>query len=274
MRLVQRLHLFAALAAAVAASGEAANAQRADSAVFRGRVLRAPDLAPLPGADVSLPVLHLHATTDSAGTFRFAKLPVGVQVAEVRLVGFVMRRDTITLTAGWESVRTYALEARPTPLDTVRTVAPGQANLSPALRAFEQRLRAHQGGYFISDSEFRRNENETLANLVIAHMPGVAWSYIHSHRVLVSSRKPCRGLALGHACSTKQDCYVAVYVDGTLYFNAKMADENVDPPDMEKDFDTGNLAGAEYYPGGASAPVQMHTDDDGCGSLWLWTREH
>jgi hypothetical protein len=35
-----------------------------------------------------------------------------------------------------------------------------------------------------------------------------------------------------------------------------------------------DLAGIEYYAGGASMPIDMHSaTDEGCGSLWLWTRE-
>jgi hypothetical protein len=90
--------------------------------------------------------------------------------------------------------------------------------------------------------------------------------------VLVSGRKACRGLAF-RSCPTKPDCFVAIYVDGTLYYNARMADARIPFPDMERDFNPANFAGAEYYTGGASAPVGMHVDDDGCGSLWLWTRE-
>ncbi len=262
-----------ALAVAAIAAPRHAAAQKADSAVFRGRVLRTGDLAPLSGAEVSLPGLDRHTTTDSAGAFRLSGLPVGRQIAEVREVGYTLRQDTISLFDDFEAVRTYLLDRQPTRLDTVHTVAGGEQYISPMLRAFQQRLRSHSGGYFISDSTFRRKENETLANLVEARIPGVSWSYVNAKRVLVSTRKSCRGLALMHPCSTKQDCYVAIYVDGTLYYDAKMADQGVMPPDMEKDFNVETLAGAEYYPGGASAPEELHADDDGCGSLWLWTRE-
>lgn len=276
MRHLRTLLIAAAAGATLAVPRASALGQRPDSAVFRGRVLRATDLAPIPGAHVLLPALNLDTTTDSTGTFRFTLLPVGTQIAQVRKLGYTMRQDTITLTVGFESVRTYALEAKTPVLDTVRASARKQEQrqyISPLLQAFVKREQAHAGGYFISDSTFRKNENATLANLVVSHMPGVSWSYMGAKRVLVSTRKSCRGLALLHPCSTKQDCFVAIYVDGVLYYNAKMAENGVLPPDMEKQFNVGTLAGAEYYPGGASMPIDMHPDDDGCGSLWLWTRE-
>ena len=44
-------------------------------------------------------------------------------------------------------------------------------------------------------------------------------------------------------------------------------------PDLGK-MGVTDLAGIEYYAGGASMPIDMHSStDEGCGSLWLWTRE-
>ena len=88
---------------------------------------------------------------------------------------------------------------------------------------------------------------------------------------LVSTRKPCAGLAILNSCKGgAPNCYVAVYLDGVLQYSAKTAGA---PPDFRTDYDLRNLAGVEYYAGGAAAPVAMHSDDDGCGSVWLWTRE-
>ena len=70
-----------------------------------------------------------------------------------------------------------------------------------------------------------------------------------------------------------QDCYVAIYVDGTLYYRAQMADDGIPPPDLSHAFNVSDFTGAEFYAGGAAVPAGMHSDDDGCGSLWLWTRE-
>jgi len=71
------------------------------------------------------------------------------------------------------------------------------------------------------------------------------------------------------------DCFVAIYVDGNLLVNAKLAQEMPTPewPDVNSLVPVNTLSGAEYYTSAATAPVSMHTDDDGCGSLWLWTRE-
>lgn len=247
-------------------------AQRPDSGAFHGRVVRTSDRTGVAGAEVSFPSLGASTVTDSAGAFRFAALPVGLQAIQVRHLGSSIWRDTVTIAADGSVVRTYVLTDAPPTLDTVRAIAGKVAYRSPALRGFEERRLSHAGGYFVSDSVFRQNENTTMANIIQTRVPGISWGYFGAHKVLISGRKPCRGLAF-RACSTKQDCFVAIYVDGTLYYNAKMADEQIPFPDMEKDFNPANFAGAEYYAGGASMPMGMHPDDDGCGSLWLWTRE-
>ncbi len=274
MRLNRRLLRTVAFSGLAAFHTPAAAQQAADSAIFRGRVLQQGTLAPIAGADVAIPALNRHAATDSTGAFRLTALPPGTQIAQVRKVGFAMQQDTIALALGFAAVRTYALEPESTKLDTVHTVAPEQRYVSPLLQQFEQRLHSHAGGHFIDDSVFRQNESGTLAGLIASRIPGVSFAAGKGAvgRVLVSTRKPCRGLAF-RSCDSRPDCFVAIYVDGTLYFNARMAAEGVQPPDLEHDLNPANFAGAEYYAGGASAPIGMHVDDDGCGSLWLWTRE-
>ena len=125
---------------------------------------------------------------------------------------------------------------------------------------------SRQGGHFISDSILRANENNTLLNLITSRIPGVS----RVARPLVSTRKPCRGLAF-RVC-THQDCFASIYVDGVLQYRAQMAENGAQPPDLTA-IDVHNLAGLEFYADGASAPAGMHSHDDGCGSLWIWTRE-
>jgi hypothetical protein len=159
-------------------------------------------------------------------------------------------------------------------LDTVHTIAQQQRYLSPALRAFEDRRLSGNGGHFISDRVLRRNENSTLANVIRGRIPGVTFS----GPFLVSSRKQCNGPAFAGACRAP-NCYVAIFVDGVLEFRSQMAAEIRDQtqlratiPDLAH-LNVSDYAGVEFYADAASAPIGMHSDDDGCGSLYLWTRE-
>ncbi len=105
-----------------------------------------------------------------------------------------------------------------------------------------------EGGYFVSDSVLRRNEGSTLTKIISSHMPGL----MQIHGVLVSSRKQCRGPAL-QGCSSP-NCYVSIFVDNVLLYQARMAADHVPPPDLAKEFDVtefavGNLSRGRQRPG-------------------------
>jgi len=234
------------------------------------------------GADVWLASVDRHGTTDSSGAYRFDGLHPGPALIQVRHLGFDVARDTLNLSAAHENIRTYALTLQSTKLDTVRTRAPGEKYISPHLRAFEERRLSGQGGHFVPDSVFRRNEGMTLAALLASYIPGTT---ALAGKTLVSTRKACMGLTFLHnkACSAgAPDCYVTIYLDGALYYTPPPAEavgaaENGSigsaPPDLTREVLVSNLAGAEYYADGTIAPSGMHSNDQGCGTLWLWTRE-
>ena len=248
-------------------------------ATFRGRVIHLADGSPVNGADVWLVSADRHESTDSSGRFQFADVPAGVQLVEVRHLGLSAQRDTISLSSAHENVRTYALSEQSATLDTVRTFAGTQKYLSPMLRGFEDRRLSHQGGHFVSDSVFRRNENSSVAGIIESRVPGLT---AVGGKTLVSTRKACMGFAMAHPanCQGGAGCYVTIYLDGALYYTPPPADTarpqalmGSGAPDMTRAFQASELAGAEYYADGASAPAGMHSNDQGCGTLWLWTRE-
>ena len=240
---------------------------------FSGVVLRRADSAPIAGAEIWLISADQHTVADSAGRFSFVHLPPGAYLFEVRAIGYHVHDDTVTIGAGQSVVRRFVLGSATATLDTVRTVAAARQYISPALRGFEERRLSGNGGHFIPDSVLRNNDNETLANVIREWIPGVTFSGPY----LVSTRKQSKGPAL--TISRVMDCYVAVYIDGVLEFRAQMAREARNPeelramlPDLGR-MNVSDYAGVEFYADAASAPIGMHSDDDGCGSLYLWTRE-
>jgi Carboxypeptidase regulatory-like domain len=278
MRLWSGLLVVELIVAAVP-SGSPASAQQGavgDSAVLTGQVGNKADGTPIVGAQVSLPALNRTATTDSAGRFRLGGLPAGAQSLHIRRVGFAELNDMVTLEAGRALSRAYSMVALTQALDTVRTKARQSAYLSPSLNAFEERRHSKSGGYFVSDSLLRANESRALGDILRAKMPNLLFTYFDSHRVAVSGRKQCSGPALMGSCNVNMlNCFVAIYLDGNLVFNTRIA-QFMNPsgyPDIDVAFPVTQLAGAEFYASSALAPTGMQVDDDGCGSLWLWTRE-
>ncbi len=271
----------AATIAATLGLGSAALAQEratADSAVLAGRITNKVDGNAVAGAQVSLPALSRTATTDSAGRFRLAGLPAGTQSLQIRRVGFAELNDTVTFDAGRAVTRAYSMVALTATLDTVRTKSQQTKYLSPSLNAFEERRLSKSGGYFVSDSVLRSNESKALGDVLRSRMPNLLFTYFNEHRIAVSGRKKCSGPVLlgGGACpNNMMGCFVAIYVDGNLIFNSKLAQNmnSASYPDIDLAFPVAQLAGAEFYASSTLAPAGMQMDDDGCGSLWLWTRE-
>jgi hypothetical protein len=261
----------------IAHGARIATAQQTEAgAILRGVVVRLGDAAPVEGAEVWLISGEQRAQTDSLGVFQFARVSPGKQLLQIRRIGYEVSRDSLTVRLGSDTAYRFVLKPQATQLDTVRTFAGQQNYVSPMLRGFEARRLSGGGGRFVSDSVLRRNENSTLTNIIAARIPGLM---VGAGRALVSSRKPCKGLVLLHtspndrcASSGVPNCFVSVFVDGVLRFSSQMADEGVRPLDLSREA-ISNYGGIEFYADAGTAPAGMHSNDDGCGSLWLWTRE-
>jgi Carboxypeptidase regulatory-like domain len=282
-----RLTLAVRLGAILTLFAGRAKAQRADTlahdsasgvttARLRGVVTNQNGKTPVPGADVWMVSLDRRARTDSTGEFRVDGLPPGPLLIEIRHIGFDARRETITLDRGKETTQRFSLTPNAQPLDTVRSLAQEPQYISPSLRGFEQRRHSRQGGQFISDSVLRANENTTLAN-ILGRIPGATiTSGPRGSRVLVSTRKGCIGRAF--TVCTHPNCYVEIYIDGVMIYNPTMTEKDpsnpaLQPPDLAR-MGLTDFAGIEFYADAASMPIDMHSStDEGCGSLWLWTRE-
>ena len=276
--------------------GSIANAQQTDSATvgtrsvatFRGRVTHLADGSPVNGADVWLVSADRHASTDSTGVFRFDGLTPGLQLVQIRRVGLDVQRDRITLSAERETVRTYALTGQSIKLDTVHTVAGAPKYVSPNLRGFEERRRLGMGGYFLSDSVLRREENRKLGDVVRSHMPGAMLQEgFHSSIYLLRSPRCVSGgppqvyldgVPLGAGSIDNDPSANSASGTGGASKAAKgpttRREQNAaEPPFDLSDFEVSNLAGVEYYPDDTSLPVEFNHSSERCGALLLWTRE-
>ncbi len=130
-----------------------------------------------------------------------------------------------------------------------------------------------KGGYFIADSVMRLNEPERLTD-VIGRIPGLQKIPDRAAVYIASSRSTGDGGLVFQSANKRAEkthCYVTVYVDGVLRWQGP--DSPTNPPFDLNSMQVSDLAGAEFYAGGASLPVQFSPTGTSCGVLLLWTRE-
>ena len=239
---------------------------------YRYRFLGVYDAAtgnPIENAEVRDMLSGTTAMTTRTGTVSLMFLPEGGGLVRVRKLGFepqtfmvpISPTDTAPVTV--VLVRTDAAQQLPTVV--VRDSA--VKYLSPALRGFEERRRMGLG-HFIPEAEMRKNDNHTMADVLISHMPGLMIGPAPlGAEFIVSTRKMCQGGALA-GCKFP-NCYPTVLVDG---IKANMGMTPRLPPDWSKILPT-DYAAVEFYAGPAEAPIEFSGSANECGLLLLWTRE-
>jgi hypothetical protein len=246
----------------------------AQTAVLTGTVVRDSAGHALAGAQVTLPELRLATTANYAGEFRFARLPAGRHVVLIRHVGFAPRYDTLEIAVGARLDREFILSPQAVQLDEVRVVEAERKYISPALREFEERRK--QGfGHFITEEQLRKNDNSTLVNVIIGHVPGVRAMRIEKRlgtEYLSSSRKCGSGPTFLTCRGSATSCPVTLYVDGVQVYGGTTNSDASSIPDLNQ-FHPRDYAAVEFYAGGASIPARFNKTDSGCGVLLLWSRE-
>ena len=280
MRLPYIAAVVALLAGAVAAPAQNPPAPtrtdttsaRANNA-YRFRVLGVFDEQtgdPIEGVEVSDVLSGNRSLTTSTGTVSLLFLPDGGSMVRLRKVGYEVQTFPVSISPSDTTPLTIVM-SRATQLPAVVVKDSAPRYLSPALRSFEDR-RAKGNGRFVSEAEMRKNDDKTLADLLSSRLPGMfAVPGPGGAKYLVSSRRPCSGPAMRGSCQTA-DCYISVYVDGVKTYDVSTMGGRGTTPDFGR-MDPRDYAGAEFYSGGASAPVQYNATSSGCGVLLLWTRE-
>jgi hypothetical protein len=252
-----------------------AQALHAQSAALLGTVMRDTlGHALAGGIEVRIPQLKGATQTNYMGEFRLSPIPPGTYLVTIRTVGYEPFSDSITFAAGQTINREFVLKPIATQLEAVQTQASAVKKYrSPALNAFEERRTSGHGGYFITDSVFRAAENGRLPD-VLGRIPGLQKVPDRAATYMASSRSASDG---GPVFMSKKSqgvtyCFVTVYVDGIMRWQGPPSASNP-PLDMNTAINIVDLAGAEFYAGGAAIPVQFNATSTSCGVLLLWTRE-
>ena len=256
-----------AIAMAVAATAPVVPARAQDVSVpaYRMRLLGVYDDAsgePVEGVKVSDVFGGTSTVTGKTGAVSLFFLPEGTSVVRLQKLGFEVQTLTVTI-APTETTPLTMLLHRVVQLPTVVTTDVATTKVAPSLRGFEERARNRRTGYFVTDSTLRKNENQSLADVLRTNAPGVRLAYNQGAVYLAQSPR-CRD---GTAAGPPQ-----IYVDGTL----QSPEGTKISKDVQFDltrFQISNLAGIEWYPDASLIPIEFAHPSDRCGALFLWTRQ-
>jgi hypothetical protein len=243
------------------------------SVVHRARLLGVFDEAsgePIEGVRVGDLLSGTYAATTKTGTVALSFLPAGGGMVRIQKLGYVMQTMFVAVTPADTAALTVILK-RVTELPAVVTKADSSRHfLSPALRGFEERRHAGMGGYFISEAELRKAENSTLGN-VVRRLPGVQIVEGSAAAWMLRSTRCIDGTTAGPP---------QVYLDGVPQpppmrpDAVRMRGRGIDGIAYNlDDFQVSDLAGVEFYPDNATAPIDLPHLSTRCGILLLWTRE-
>ena len=234
-------------------------------------------------AEILVPALDINTRTGETGEYRVAVAP-GRYLVMVRVPGFKSATDSVTVTAAVDAPLNFVLHAAAVQLDSVVTNATPKKYISGNLNDFEERMHSHGGGSFVGDSVLRQNENRRLPEVLESRLHGVqffrsilappgenpdaVWA-IGSRSGGMSACGAFQKCPGAHGSTNPDVCYSSVYVDNVLIYDPRRM-PGVIPPDLSM-YNTSDVAGVEYYTGGASTPAQFNSNP--CGVLAIWTRE-
>lgn len=255
--------MVALLAASSVAAQDSARAKpRATQAAYRNRLLGAFDERsgePIDGLEVIDIASGTTALTTRTGTVSLAFLPEGTSLVRLRKLGYAPMTMSVAISPADTSPLTIIMKRSAQELPAVVTKDSASPYLSPALRGFDERMRAHLGGQFVAESTLRKMDSDVLSD-VLRRFHGA--TLVHGN--FVSTRKSTSGPVLLGA-RPGLNCDVAVYENGV-----KRASR--DPIDFDR-VNVSDYAGVEFYAGPETYPAWISPTDNDCGVLLLWTRE-
>ncbi|HVT39115.1 MAG TPA: carboxypeptidase-like regulatory domain-containing protein [Gemmatimonadaceae bacterium] len=237
---------------------DAADAQPAGRAVFRGLVTTELGQTPVADVEVSFKEPARSVRSGKDGQFIVAGLSAGTFKVSLRHPGYRPIDGTVTLadadTIDWHFDMVIA-GAELAPVE-VRVNAD---SARPGLREFERR-RHTTSGRFLTESDIKRIAGTNLANIIRTKVPGfdLVRHPSGSGTALAARRTgtPSRGM---------NECYTAVWMNGQLFFEPNKYDQ---PPRLE-DINLQDLAGAEFYKV-SEVPPELGFRSGNCGAMVIW----
>ena len=210
------------------------------------------------GVEIRIPQLNGGATTNYMGEFRITRIPPGTYLVTVRSVGFEPVSDSITFVANQAVTREFVLKPIATQLDPVKTQAQGARKyVSPNSECVRGAAAFGQGRLLHRRQLMRASDNNRLSD-VLGRIPGLQKDS-RPRRSRTSRRRGSRtdgGPVFPGEGPGSDVLPVTIYINGVMRWQGPSSATN--PPLDMNTINVSELAGAEYYAGGAAMPVQYN----------------
>ncbi len=213
-------------------------------AVITGHVLDSVAGLPIAGAEVSLVGRTGFAISNEAGHFELTSVASGLQVIQLRALGYRRVLARLTVPEGDTMPVTFLATRSENRLATV-TVEDTSIRRGTRFEDFDRR-RAQGRGYFVSRVEIEKRNARSLVELL-------------------QGAKGVRIDCAGFNCSVRMarsaaGCMPQIFVDGRL---SSTFGPNTPLRDVE---------GVEMYLGPSETPAEYLGNDSSCGVIALWTK--
>jgi len=242
--------------------------------VLRGFVLVDSTEAPLPGADVSIETLGLHAQALADGAFRLGGIGAGTYIVLIRAVGYQPLTLRMRFSPGDSLERDFLLVRSPVTIAGVNVTAKGDTTRNPKMVVFESR-RSAGAGHFLTPAMLDSMAPRRLGDIIASRISGAyvvsrtssAWIATRRGRQTLTRRQSIQPADIARGADPSA-CYAAVYLDGTLVYGGNSGEGLFDVNSVP----TAEVAAVEYYAGGAQVPTELNATSNTCGVLVIWTR--
>lgn len=246
---------------------------------FLGRIVGVyDDLSgnPLDSVEIRDMITGSFAYTTSTGTLSLFFVDTAGSLLRIRKFGYTPITMFVGNSAGLPPL-TITLEPLAQRLPAVVTTDTARHYLSPTLNGFEQRRKTGMG-YFIAETQLRKEENRPLANVLRGHI-----ATLDIEDVVIGGQRLT--VAISHRAQNASLCQVDIYLDGVLLTSnrgggtlAILGSRRSGGTALQQgyvdlsQFLVSDLGGVEFHNVG-DMPAEFAHTGGGCGALYLWTRE-
>ena len=232
------------------------------------------------GAMVTIVGTSYSARTDSTGQFFLRPSPVGPQIVRVQQIGFVERRQSVTIAETGVTSFDFRLTRPMTKLDTQRVLADNWSHKPMRLAnttkydEFYERRTMGLGGVQFTHEELVKRVNASLSE-ALSSVPGfrITHSGTHYDAILTSG---CPQTRMTVYVDNRQVYPLGARVESPVYWPPRYGPYRGNNPggdlplDVLSSLDIEQVEAMEVYRSSTGMPMQARGDS--CAAVFVWTR--